>query len=73
MAHLEEEVEHDLSHIHWSWPEAIAANPARSLATPDLACVGGVSVDSPPIPGPSSSPAHRADIPFCGPATRLRS
>ncbi|GFZ43859.1 Mediator complex subunit 6, partial [Saitozyma sp. JCM 24511] len=37
MAHLEEEVEQDLSHIHWSWPEAIAANPARSLATPDLA------------------------------------
>ncbi|WRT66448.1 uncharacterized protein IL334_003406 [Kwoniella shivajii] len=32
-----EEVEQDLSHIHWSWPEAIAANPARSLATADLA------------------------------------
>ncbi|WWD17224.1 hypothetical protein CI109_101662 [Kwoniella shandongensis] len=32
-----EEVEQDLSHIHWSWPEAIAANPERSLATSDLA------------------------------------
>ncbi|WVQ99622.1 hypothetical protein IAU59_006759 [Kwoniella sp. CBS 9459] len=32
-----EEVEQDLSHIHWSWPEAIAANPARSLANGDLA------------------------------------
>ncbi|TYJ54566.1 hypothetical protein B9479_004794 [Cryptococcus floricola] len=31
------EVEQDLSHIHWSWPEAVAANPARSLATADLA------------------------------------
>ncbi|WWC89224.1 uncharacterized protein L201_004142 [Kwoniella dendrophila CBS 6074] len=32
-----EEIDQDLSHIHWSWPEAIAANPARSLATADLA------------------------------------
>ncbi|WVR06987.1 hypothetical protein IAU60_004024 [Kwoniella sp. DSM 27419] len=32
-----EEIEQDLSHIHWSWPEAIAANPARSLANGDLA------------------------------------
>ncbi|WVF71248.1 hypothetical protein IAT40_006050 [Kwoniella sp. CBS 6097] len=32
-----EEMEQDLSHIHWSWPEAIAANPARSLANGDLA------------------------------------
>lgn len=31
------EVEQDLSHIHWSFPEAIAANPERSLATSDLA------------------------------------
>ncbi|WVQ72631.1 hypothetical protein IAR50_002190 [Cryptococcus sp. DSM 104548] len=31
------EVEQDLSHIHWSWPEAVANNPARSLATADLA------------------------------------
>ncbi|KIR55622.1 hypothetical protein I315_01495 [Cryptococcus gattii Ru294] len=37
MAQQVEEIEQDLSHIHWSWPEAIAANPARSLATPDLA------------------------------------
>lgn len=36
MSH-EEELEQDLSHIHWSWPEAIAANPARSLANSDLA------------------------------------
>ncbi|EIW70406.1 hypothetical protein TREMEDRAFT_28815 [Tremella mesenterica DSM 1558] len=31
------EEEPDLSHIHWSWPEAIAANPTHSLSTPDLA------------------------------------
>ncbi|BEI86779.1 hypothetical protein CcaverHIS002_0701250 [Cutaneotrichosporon cavernicola] len=34
---MEEEKEQDLSHIHWQWPEAIAANPARSLANADLA------------------------------------
>ncbi|KAL7421621.1 Mediator of RNA polymerase II transcription subunit 6 [Cryptotrichosporon argae] len=32
-----DEPEQNLAHIHWSWPEAIAANPARSLATADLA------------------------------------
>ncbi|KAK6909987.1 hypothetical protein I203_104013 [Kwoniella mangroviensis CBS 8507] len=37
MATPGEEVDQDLSHIHWSWPEAIAANPARSLANADLA------------------------------------
>ncbi|WVQ67565.1 uncharacterized protein L199_005766 [Kwoniella botswanensis] len=37
MAIPAEEVDQDLSHIHWSWPEAIAANPARSLANADLA------------------------------------
>ncbi|WWC94287.1 hypothetical protein V866_001129 [Kwoniella sp. B9012] len=37
MAIPREEVDQDLSHIHWSWPEAIAANPARSLANADLA------------------------------------
>ncbi|KAK8864472.1 hypothetical protein IAR55_001722 [Kwoniella newhampshirensis] len=37
MAHMGDEVEQDLSHIHWSWPEAVAANPERSLATADLA------------------------------------
>ncbi|KAL1411546.1 Mediator of RNA polymerase II transcription subunit 6 [Vanrija albida] len=34
---MADDAEQDLRHIHWSWPEAIAANPARSLATPDLA------------------------------------
>ncbi|WOO80125.1 Mediator of RNA polymerase II transcription subunit 6 [Vanrija pseudolonga] len=34
---MADDLEQDLRHIHWSWPEAIAANPARSLATPDLA------------------------------------
>lgn len=36
MAQIEEE-EPDLSHIHWSWPEAIAALPTHSLATADQA------------------------------------
>ncbi|CAK9782590.1 hypothetical protein CC85DRAFT_326899 [Cutaneotrichosporon oleaginosum] len=34
---MEEDREQDLAHIHWQWPEAIAANPARSLANADLA------------------------------------
>ncbi|WVQ80828.1 hypothetical protein IAT38_002935 [Cryptococcus sp. DSM 104549] len=37
MSHPGEEIEQDLSHIHWSWPEAVAANGAQSLATADLA------------------------------------
>ncbi|ORY21110.1 MED6 mediator sub complex component-domain-containing protein [Naematelia encephala] len=37
MAQNAEPDEQDLAHIHWSWPEFIAANPARSLATADLA------------------------------------
>ncbi|WVN88397.1 uncharacterized protein L203_103606 [Cryptococcus depauperatus CBS 7841] len=37
MPHSSERDQEDLAHTCWTFPELIASNPARSLATPDLA------------------------------------